>query len=275
MSDKIVTYRENHNKLQIQHKLFAAIERMIKETRVFPIDLEQPASVSGTNLEINAGQHSLPMDIPAAITGIPVTINTPTHEIVETLTNPPVHDAGAHAIDTPVNDVPTALLTTVDVHNVPVRLNTRVPVNDFLKEYDIKPHVHYSTPAKSIDIKALTAITKTIPTVMTHRLKENTVAFRRVTVTHPPVELSYLTEKEQLVFWKKAVEKTRKEPRKLQLIGVYTAIAYDCIENLKINLHQRRLNYTFKTQIPRDRGQLRDIALFKDLETEKSVMVRK
>lgn len=274
MPDQNVSKQDN-KKFQLQHKLFAAVERMIKETRVYNIDLEQDVSVSLVNPVIETQTHPLYFNIPANINGLPVTIETETYEIVEGLAKPQVHDANAGQLEAKINDVPADIVKTADVRNVPVRLSARVTVKDFFKEYKIKPRLHYSTPVKSIDFKRLKPAIKQITPRITAQVKENSYAFRRLTVEQPAVELSFLTEKEQLVFWKKAVEKTRKEPRKLRLIGVYSSVAYDCIENVKINFAQKRLTYNFKSRIPRDRGRLRDIALFRDLDTDKSVMVRK
>ena len=98
---------------------------------------------------------------------------------------------------------------------------------------------------------------------ITTLVKEDIFYFRRLTLQKQPVRLSFLAEAEQLAYWKQAVRQSRKEPRQLQIAGLYNGIPYDCVENLKI-----KASPSFQGS----RCQLKNIALLND-STENKVLV--
>lgn len=271
MPDEII----KHQKFHIQHRLFAAVERWVKETRVFSVDVEEFATVSEVELCFKTCTHDQGFNLSAEVTGLPIMINTQTYEVVEGLTRPRVEDAAIAELETKITDVSVEIVKTASVHDVPVNIGSTTTVKDFFKVYNVKPRFHYNCPVKSIDFSQLKPVIHGLGLVILPHLQDNIFAFRRLTVEQAQVVLSYLSEKAQLEFWRKAVEKTGKEPRRLKLIGVYSSVAYDCIDNVKINYSLRRLSYNFKSHIPRDRGPLRDIGIFRDMDSEKTVMVRK
>jgi hypothetical protein len=171
----------------------------------------------------------------------------------------------------------------------PLQLTTTTRIVDFFQQFAIDPgrlsswlSTFTSPPGssfvKSIDIDRLKPTIHKLPETklkMAARVKENLAFFRRLAVQKKPVILSFLSEKEQLVYWKRAVTQTRKEARYLQILGVYTGVPYDCVENIKVNYSQKSLNYNFKVRSHRIQSEIRDIALFNDITQNKILMVVK
>lgn len=135
----------------------------------------------------------------------------------------------------------------------------------------------FAIDVKGINLTNLKPIPHGLNLTVFPTLKDNLPFFKRFPIEKKPIVLSYLAEEEQLHYCKNAVLKTRKDPKKLKLVGVYKGIPRGSIENIKINYSTNYLNYNFKTFFsPYKKSEpFKDIALFQDLETDKSVMVSK
>jgi hypothetical protein len=263
-------------KLSLQHKLFAAVERMVRDTPVHDANLRFPAAVDDMDFSIDVECADIEFHIPADITGVDFVMGAgKTHEIVEQLTQPAVIDAGMGKLEAKVIDEKVDTIENAHVHDEPIVLDTDARVTDFFKQHRIKPGLLYSTTVKGVSIPALKPIAKNVMTdiASTASVKENLFFFRRLIVRHKPVVLSFMTEKEQLVYWKWAVSQTGKEAKKLAMVGVFTGVPYDYIENIKINYSQKRLFYNFRARAFRPGEHLKDVALFNDLDTNKTIVV--
>ncbi len=282
--------------LNLTRKLFAVVEGLVKETKVYDIDVDLESEFSTVSeadfsFEIDTGE--LACDIPADISGAPVTIPCETLEILQQFNHPQVVDVSMEAIDPGVRDEEVESIRFAEVHNLDDAifsgLDHSTPVHDLFKQFDLKSKLFYTTTVKAVNIEKLSLKTKDIPLKINAAVKENLYFFRRLTVERDSAELSLLPEKEQLLFWKKAVAKTRKEPKYLKLIAVYTAVPYAYIETEKITMNPalETLSYHFKSKIPGHRGDdgFKDVALFtllsadsaaaKDTKKSSLVMVKK
>lgn len=268
-------------KLNLQQKLFAVIEAMVKETDVKDVPLHMPAAVETLNYTIDMEEKIHPMDfsVSTAVDEIESSIQTQIIGIVDELNRPEIKDAaisdlrnGAKIVDEKVGTITCPALLETDT-----RLTTET--KDFFKTFNVDKKLKYDAPVKGVDIAKLKPSARTFSLNLTVQpvLKDNLPFFKRVTVDKKPVVLSFLSEREQLHYWKKAIEKVRKDVKKMKMLGVYTAVPRGNTENLKINFSTKSLNYNFKNSLGlyKKEEPVKDLALFEDLETGKSIMVNK
>ena len=279
----------SEEKLKLPQKLFAALERLIRDTRVKDLDLEWKVNTKPLYFSMDTGINSLDFSIPARVAEQPVTIETDTVEIVYQLAHPSVNDASLEALTTEITDENVELINTAVVVEEPLQLTTTTPVVDFFQQFAIDPGrltASFLTGSSSPGSVLVRSIEPCHLKSAIHRLpesklkipavvKDNLFFFRRLTVQRKPVVLSFLSEKEQLVYWKRAVTQTGKEARNLQILGVYTGVPYECVENIKMNYNQMSLTYHFRARAHNIRGEMRDIALFNDKTVNKILMVVK
>lgn len=266
-------------KLNFQQKLFAVIEAMVKETDVRDIPLHMPAAVETLDYTIDMDQKIHPMDfsVSTAVDEIESTIQPQIVEIVEQLNRPGIRDAAIADLEAKVVDEKVVAITCPALLEADTRLDTET--KDFFTTFNVDKKLKYNTAVKGVDIAKLKPQTRTHNLAFTVQpvLKDNLPFFNRFTVDKKPVVLYFLGEREQLHYWKKAVEKVRKDVKKLKMIGVYTAVPRGSSENLKINFSTKSLNYNFKNSLSlyKKEEPVKDLALFEDLETGKSIMVNK
>jgi len=282
----------SEEKLKLSQKVFAALERLIRETRVRELDLDYRVTAKTTDISVKTAVKPIAFALPATVTDIPVTITTQSIEILSQFIHPAIFDSSLESLTTAVVDEQVESINTTAVVEEPLEFST-TRVIDLFKQYRIDPRrlssyiqSDSSKPSRltslirQVDFQLLKPGVHTLhqnKLKISAEIKENTVLIKRLTTQKKAVILSYLSEQEQLIYWKQAVLQTKKEPRQLQLIGVFTGIPYDYIENIKVNYRQKSLNYNFKIKsTPGKRSiQLKDIALFSDITTNKIIMVFK
>ncbi|MGE5343283.1 MAG: hypothetical protein ACM3SY_17580 [Candidatus Omnitrophota bacterium] len=267
-------------KLNLSHKVFAALERLVKDTVVWDAELTIPATCCDQELSLPQTCVAIDPAIPSAVVDLEessLCIRAETQEIVDHLIHPTITDARMNALEAVVHDEPVGDIASATIHEVPLDLETssELRVHDFFKKYRIAPTLSYTATVKPIDIESLKAPVHGIAVNLASRcfIRENVTFFHRLTVQHKPAVLSFLSERTQLGYWKRAVVQTKKEARKLDLIGIYWGVPYESIENIKINYSQKRLCYHFKAQALHSDIALKNIALFVDTDTQKTVVV--
>ncbi|MCP5105392.1 MAG: hypothetical protein GY950_18530 [bacterium] len=264
-------------KLNVRQKLFAALEALVKETEVKNVTLDIPVDIDTLPFTIDMANkiQSLDYRVPSTVMEMETAIKPRVNCIVEELTRPRITDASISDLNAAVVDEQVEILHTPRILDADTRLTGETI--DFFKTFGVEKKLKYNVTVKNLKPPDLTPKTRQLNVTIYPMLKENLGFFNRLTVNKKPVVLSYLSEKEQLHYWKMALIKTRKDIKKLKLLGVYTGIPRDSIENIKVNFSTKSLNYNFKTSIRlyKKEEPLRDMALFDDLETGKSVMVSK
>ena len=270
----------SEEKLNLQQKLFAVIEGLVRETKIQELHPDIPAAVEELSFAIKTTTHSQAFQFPARTQALDTTIPAETVEIVQSFLQPQVTDAAISALQAAAVDENVAAVRDATVYDAPVQLTTDTV--DFFSRFQINPNVKYTTTVKDVDFTGLkVGKPRSLNISVYPILRNNLELFKRFPVEKRPVILSFVSEEEQLHYWKKAVIKTRKEPRQLELVGVYTGIPRQYIENIRINFSNRCLNYNFKTtfdigiNLRAKKEPLKDMAVFQDLETGKSIMVSK
>jgi hypothetical protein len=277
----------SEEKLKLPQKMFAALERLIRDTRVIDVNLQWEVTAKTLHFSLASEAHDLDFYISTNVVEEPISIDSDIREIVHQLAHPSVEDASLDSLTADIKDENVELITSAAVIDEPLTLTTGIQVKDFFRQAAIDPSRISSSffkgksqevAIKNIDLACVKPVIHRLPDSklkITIVVKENLFFFRRLTVQKKPAVLSFLSEREQLIYWKRAVTQTQKDARHLQMLGVYTGIAYDCVENIKMNYSQMTLTYHFKSRTPKNRCQLKDIALFSDTDINKIFMVVK
>ena len=267
----------SETKLNLQQRLFSVIESMVKETEVRDIPTDVPAVVETLDYAFRMEDviQTLDFDITSTIDDVDISIEPEIVEIIGELACPQIGDAAISDLETEIVDEKVEEINCPGIFDVDTSLTTET--KDFFKIFDVEKKLKYDTVVKALEPGDLTPGIKRLNLTIFPILKDNLPFFNSITVEKKPVVLSFLSEKEQLEYWKKAVLKTRRDVKQLKMIGVYTGIPRGRIDNIKINFSTRCLNYTFKVSLGlyKKEGTLKDLALFQDLETGKSIMVSK
>jgi hypothetical protein len=269
----------SEQELSLTHRLFAVLERWVKETRVHGIEVvPDPATGAVKTLDFTLDTEVAEVDysIASGVQDQAFAIDAQTVEIIQALIQPGVNDASMEDLEVKVQDEEVEHLITTEVHDQETSFSslagTPPRVHDLFNIYKIKPKMFYSTSVKSVAVRGWTTGVKDLPVGLAARIKENLLLAFRFQVERSPAQVSYVSEKDQLILWKKAVEKSKMEPKALKLIGIYPGVPFYFIQAEKISMNPARktLTYRFKSKIPRsrDRSDLRDLALFTIISDE-------
>lgn len=262
-------------KLTIPHKFFAVIERLVKETCVKDLKFQVPVNVQEMEFAMETGAKDLEVTIAAKYSEIPVSIETTINEGVEDFNSPTIWDAEVDKLDAKIVDEKVEFIHSTTIQSIDPVFDSTVRVVDFFKKFNIDNRLMYKTTVKNL------SMINPIPKVFSIQVELSTRAvvmdnlyfFRRLTVRHKTAIMSMVPEKTQLGYWREAIAKTGKEVRKLSLAGVYYGVPFDFIENMKIDYTNKSLCYNYKSQAVRPGIIRKDIALFTDLETQKTIVV--
>lgn len=265
----------SEQELSLTHRLFALLERWVKETRVHGIEIVPDPNtgvVRSLDFKLDTGVGQLDYSFSTALSTLDFTIESETIEIVQSLILPRINDAAMQDLEAVINDETVDQLTDIAIYDQDTSIgadNLSPPgVHDLFKKFNLKPRLFYSTAIHKLDIKhwRTDLKVKSLPVTFSVKIQENLLLAKRFAVERKPAEVSYVSEKNQLILWKKAVEKSRKEPKDLKLIGIYPGVPFYFIqaEKISINPANRILTYRFKAKLPNTRSteDLRDLALF-------------
>jgi hypothetical protein len=266
--------------LKLTQKLFRVVEGLVNATKVHSINVHPESEygaeghVSDMDFSFEILHHQLDFKMATHVAEMPFSIPVETCEIVQQFNQPHIGDASLENIEFHVVDEQVENILGTSVQNIDddIHFDTKTEVIDLFKQYNIKPKLPYNTKVNTIDIATLKTQSRNIPVKINVKVKENLRFFKRLAVERRSVEMTLLSETDQLIFWRNAVLKTKKEPKHLKLLGVYTGIPYPFIETEKITMNPTNLSlsYKFNTKTPKnpDQEQLRDIALFTTVSSE-------
>lgn len=262
----------SEQKLNLTHKLFALLESMVSQLVIHEVDLSMPLPVLSLALTMPAGARELDFTVGTSVTELAVPeFSITVCDAVGEFERPTIQGGDTAApttvvLDEPLSGYSSPAVQAMDpealyakVHDfeqtvAPLRFKARCVVHELKYVLD-KPLLY----ALKIEVPA--------------RVADATASALRLTVKKSPLNLLFLSQGEQLAFWKKALLQTRKEARKLDLLGIYPGVPYAVIERMRIDNFSKRLTFNFQSEAERKALVLHDIAVFNDLETMKAVIV--
>lgn len=264
----------SEERLNFQQKLFAVIEGMVRETHVRDFPLDIPVPVYRTDFSLDTRAHELNWSIPVSLVELDPAIHTATAEIVGEIAQPTVTDAAVEELKPKVKDEPVEMYHDPKVYQADIHLSTHTV--DFFKRYKVSSKFKYKVVVRDLPTRQSDVNIRKLNLTIYPIIRDNLPLFLGIPVEKKPAVLNFIKETEQLYYWKRAIIKTGKDARKLHLIGIYTGIPRMAVDNIKINYTSRRLNYNYIVNFNPGKGApFKSIALFNDLETQKSVMVSK
>jgi len=258
-------------KLKLSHRIAGVIDRLIKTTKVKEVDL----SVFKRNV-------SVPVIIESAVKRadlhlkynpkfIEPTITPELIEIIDTLKNTSVISILLEDLNVKIRREEFELFSSNDIFDLRTRFSAETV--DFFKKYNISSKLNYKTKITKIDFDILKPKIYKLKSFKFPVIKENLYVIKKNIIVKKSVSLSYLSEKQQLNYWRKAVIATKKEPKELELIGVYYNVPYYDIEKLKVDYKLKELSYKLKENIIAKKTRMCNIIVFRDIMEKKGVII--
>ncbi len=248
-----------------------AIERLIKSTRIHQVNLGMFNGLSSPDYSIHCRSTGDVPTLPVTIQRQDCELKTELVEIVGDLKDSPVTALTLSQFQAIVHDEP--LDSFRDPKCQQIQLLHRPPIKDIFKEYKVSRKLHYSASIRDIPISMKQpAILRARP-LRFPQVRENLYLIKRIRIKKKPACVYYLSEKKQLVYWRKAVLQSRKDPKKLEMIGIYYDIPSKQIDGFKIDYKTRQLSYRLKENISAKKLSVSDIIIFRDTEQNKGIII--
>lgn len=261
--------------------MFAALEALVRDTKVHNYNPGISPRTLSLDFQLKTKTQSLKYAVSTTVSQLDFHIGTEVYGVVESLICPKINDASIAGLQASVKDEKIDTLRAPVIIDVESDLDTHAI--DFLAVYEMTPGNGYALGPVSVGNLPLVQFeTRVHPLRLAIRpsIKDKTAALCRFPVERKAAVLSFIKESSQLYFWKQAVIKTGKGVKDLTLVGLFTGIPLESVGTLKIDTTRRCLNFYFKDNIHhlslnRKREPLREIAVFRDLETDKAIKVTK
>lgn len=245
----------------------------MRDTQVNDADIRIATAARQLEPTIPGQTNEVPVSMDAGTAEVDFSIPTSTQEALAELCNPTVQDARVESLEPEVIDEKVDTVSRVGIQSCSTDIHTIV--HDLFKTFNISPKMHYTTRVKSVnpDHFKPRVFRFKFDSSLQGRVREDIVFFKKLTVEQNPAVLTFVTEKEQLSYWRQAVIQTRKEPRQLKLLGVYPGVPYNAIEKIRVNFSHKSMCYNYKPGSSPRHVNPKNVALFTDLDTEKTVLV--
>jgi hypothetical protein len=258
-------------KLKLSHKIAGVIDRLIKTTRVKTINLSVLKGIGDLPVSINFSIKRVSPYISYNPSYLEFQIHPELIEIVGTLKNNKTMSVSLEDLKTAVKDEPLAVYHSNSV----LKVNTYFAATkvDFFEEFKVARKLKYKTKIKDISSHFAVPKINNLESFKFPMIKENLYYIKKQKIIQKTVQLTYLTEKQQLNYWRRAVISTKKEPKKLEFIGVYYQVPYYDIEKIKINYKLKELSYVLKENIIAKKTRICNIIVFRDIAEKKGVII--
>ncbi len=255
-------------KLKASHKIAAFLERMLRDIRVRDMEVAIPAV-----------SQEIPSEIRAYVIDESVALNCDLVEM-DTGFGSSVHSMGALSVDE-ITGISLKSFTTESV-DIELKSITATTVEDENLRIDAVAldycdsdsfRIKYKTRVRPIDFSGFSATVNWLNPLIYSKVKDNLFLIRKLKVRHSAVNMSYVGEKTQLKFWKKAVITTRKDPKKLELKGFFYGVPVDSIEKLAYDGMRGVLLYSYTQNYRKGVVKVKDVAVFHDVEKNERVVI--
>jgi len=258
-------------KLGLTHKFAGVIERLIKTTEV-------------KNLELNffRGNKALKFNIaPKIKRNIPhisyieknmdFKIIPELIEIIGKFKENQTKTLSLSEFNTKIKTEPLNIFHTNNVFQI--NTSIKVKTENIFEKYNISPVLKYKTRIKCIDFNFLKPVVLKAPSFKYPLIRDNLYLIKKTIIYKKAVQVSFLSEEQQLTYWRKAVMQSKTEPKSLELIGVYYQVPYYSIENIKIDFKLKQLSYKLKENSVAKKIKEYDIIIFRDIIKKEGIII--
>lgn len=258
-------------KLSLTQKLAGVIDRLIKTNYVKEFDLNIFNKVQYANLTIEPTIKKTIPNIEGDIRESSCVINSQIIEIIGAIRNIKVENISLSELNTDIKAENLSIIHTGHLKRIPVKID--IKIKDFFDTYNISSKLSYKTNVKHLGINTFEPKINKIKNFNYPRIIDNYYLIKKCPTLKSSVQFNFLTEKEQLTYWRKAVTQTKRDPKNLELIGVYYQVPYYNIEQFKIDFNLRKLSYCLKENSVVKKIKVCDIIVFRDNIKKKGIII--
>ncbi len=258
-------------KLNISHKLAGVIDRLIKTTSVKSIDLNVFKGAYSANFNIEIKTKRVVPHISTDTKVINCIFTPQLTEIIGSFSKPKVEKISLSEIKTEVKTENLYLIHSGNIANISTVVD--VKVEDVFRKFNISSKLNYKTRISEFDFNNIKPKILNIGRLNYPRVINNYYLVKNSIISKKTAQLFFLSQKEQLTYWRKAVMQTKLDPKELELIGVYYNVPYYNLQNFKIDFSQRELKYKLKENSVAKKIKVCDIIIFRDIEKKKGIII--
>ncbi len=258
-------------KLNLSHKLAGVIDRLIKTTRVKEVDLNTFKGMRSVNLRIESViKRGVPF-IAFNERVIDCVIEPQLFEVIGNLKKNKVFTISLSELNTNIKAENLHITYSGDVCDIPTNINTKT--EDVFKKFNISSKLNYKTKIRELNLRLFKPKILSVHRLDYPRIIDNYYLIKKTIISKKSVKFDFLSEKEQLIYWRKAVIQTKRDPKGLELMGVYYDVPYYNIENFKIDFSMQKLSYRLKENTNTNKLKVCDIIIFRDISKKKGIII--
>ncbi len=258
-------------KLNLSHKLAGVIDRLIKTTRIKDLDLSTFKGMRTLNLSIEPViKRGVPF-IAYNESVIDCVIEPQLVEVIGDLRDNKVLTISLSELKADIKTENLHITYSGDIFDISTNIITKT--EDFFKKFNISSKLKYKTKIRELNLSLFKPKILSVHRLDYPRIIDNYYLIKKIIISKKSAEFNFLSEKEQLIYWRKAVIQTKRDPKGLELMGVYYNVPYYNIENFKIDFKMQKLNYQLKENTNTKKLKVCDIIIFRDVLKKKGIII--
>lgn len=252
-------------------KLFAIVDNWVRNLHIREWDVSVASAVADLPLLMRAHMRTLDYAMNAVTAELPpLETMTAVTDGLREFARPVVNEAGLDQLATTVHR--EDLRWTVTTAATDVSCLFVAGVHDFGRAFS-SGTIHYEVKTREFPFRDLTISVSALALVVPAVIREQTAVVLRLPIRRAPLQLSFLSQGEQLSFWKAAIRQTKRTARDLRLVGVYPAVPMGLTEGMRIDSQHGDLLFQPTGGGTNRSNRLQDVAIFQDLIADRVVIV--
>lgn len=254
----------------LPQKLLTLLDRMIRGTKIKEIPpliacqirsvtQPPPAKIDSESLRINTTFQPVALPQTSQVT-----------DIIQNFATPQTHQCSLSDLLAQIHTENIKSIRSVGWVSPSITIHSKAI--DLFKKFDLSRRLNYKTRVHTLSPSTLSTQVKSTGFQLNLQIRNKLADLMTIPVKVPPAVLSFISEKEQLAFWKLAIRQAHKSPKQMNLIGIYPGVPYNCATHIEVD-RLKNLQFRFKEKLSTVRGNLQKVALFRDLDTQKIISV--
>jgi hypothetical protein len=252
-------------------KLFAIVDGWVRNLRIREVDGTIDVTVAGISPIIRVPVRPLAFTLETTVSSLaPLEADRAVRDGLQGIGAPAVCETGLNQLSAFVRSEDFRWTIAVSTADISCRFFSAV--HDFGRAF-AGGSIRYEVKTRNFPFHDLNMRVFSLRLAAPPGIREGTAAVQKLSIRRPPLQLSFLSQQEQLVFWKAAVHQTKRTARDLRLVGVYPAIPMGLAGGLRIDSQSGELVFH---PAPGGGGagtRLQDVAIFRDLVEDRVVIV--
>ena len=256
----------------IKQKIFAAIEKIVRNLKVndLPTDMYTKSNYFFYNLFTE--NRNMDFEIVSEVNESLNELNANINDSMKDIKKPKLITIDFNFLKLKISEVNFNMFNNFKIRSKELLFIPKV--NNSLKSDQNVFKLKYKANVRSMKLNLKDLNIRRYVLKFDSNIKEDITIIRLVNTKRNPVILSFLSEEEQLKFWKVAIVNMKKKPKQIELLSIFRNIVLDYIEKVKYDSSKNKLSYCFKLTNPKKNVKKFDVGIFKDIDNNKAFMVK-